>query len=166
MTIQLARSAAKGVDDLCELLATSRYDAGFRDLLATVIALTRQLIELGSALVESAPILSLEDHERCRAIARNLGSVRSSLARKESPEWIDLPFATHASNPILLEIERTTDLIAQSFSNESLRIQCLLPAQLRACRSVSLSLESLEIQNISNLPCAERSQLCFAMCSI
>jgi multidrug resistance protein MdtO len=75
MTIQLARSAAKDVDDLCELLATSSYDADFHDLLATVIALTRQLTELGSNLAESAPILSIEDQERCRAIARNLGSV-------------------------------------------------------------------------------------------
>ena len=167
LRIQLARSAAKGVDDLCELLATSRYDAGFRDLLATVIALTRQLIELGSTLVESAPILSIEDRERCRAIARNLGSVCSSLVRMEPPEWIDLPFASHASNPILLEIERTTDLIAQSFS--SMRVFVYIAScrqQLRVCRSVSLLLKPFEIQSISNLRYAERSQLSFAMCSI
>ena len=64
LTIQLTRSATKGVGDLSALLATSNYDAGFRDLLATAIALTRQLIELGSTLVESAPNLSIEDHER------------------------------------------------------------------------------------------------------
>ena len=128
LTIQLARSAARSVDDLRELLASSSYDAGFHDLLATVIALTRQLIELGSNLAESAPILSSEDQERCRAIARNLGSVRSSLARMECPSWIDLPFASHTSNPILTEIERTTDLIAQSFCGESFRIHWLPPA--------------------------------------
>src|SRR5277367_1511935 len=66
MTIQLARSAAKGVDDLFGLLATSGYNAPFRDLLATVIALTRQLIELGSNFAESAPTLTLEDQECCR----------------------------------------------------------------------------------------------------
>ena len=128
MTVQLARSAAKGVDDLCGILAPSSYDAAFRDLLATVIALTRQLIELGSNLAESAPLLSFEDQERCRAIARHLGSVRSSLARMECPEWIDLPFTSHASNPILIEIERTTALIAQSFCSESFRIPWRSPA--------------------------------------
>ena len=128
LRIQLARSAAKGVDDLCRLLATSRYDARSRDLLATIIALTRQLIELGSILAKAAPVLSIEDRERCRAIARNLATVCSSLVRMEAPEWIDLPFASHASNPILLEMERTADLIAQSFSHENLRIQCLMPA--------------------------------------
>ncbi len=127
LAIQLARSASKGVDDLRGLLATSSYDAGFRDLLATVIALTRQLIELGSNLVESAPILSVEDQERCRTIARNLGSVRSSLARMECPAWIDLPFTSHASNPILIEMERTTSLIVQSFCSESFRIHWISP---------------------------------------
>jgi multidrug resistance protein MdtO len=46
----------------------------------------------------------------------------------ECPAWIDLPFASHASNPILIEIERTTGLIAQSFCGESFRIHWLLPA--------------------------------------
>jgi multidrug resistance protein MdtO len=128
MTIQLTRSAAKGVGDLSALLATSSYDAGFRDLLATVVALTRRLTDLGSTLVESAPSLSLEDHERCRAIARNLGSVRSSLARRQCPDWIDFPFASHASNPILIEFERTAGLIDQSLCGESFRIHWLSPA--------------------------------------
>jgi len=128
LTIQLSRSASRGVDDLREQLAKSSYNAGFRDLLATVIALIRQLIELSSNLAESAPILSFDDQERCRAIARNLGSVRTSLARMECPEWIDLPFTSHASNPILIEIERTTGLIAQSFCSESFRIHWLSPA--------------------------------------
>ena len=132
LTIQLARSSTRGVDDLCQHLATSSYDAGLRNLLATAIALTRQLIELGSNLAESAPILSIEDQERCRTIARNLGLVRASLARLECPVWIDLPFVNHATNPILMEIERTTDLIAQSLCGESLRIHWSSPATVAA----------------------------------
>ncbi len=128
MSVQLARSATKGVDDLRQRLAVSSYDAAFRDLLATVIALTRQLIELGSTLAESTPVLSLEDQERCRAIAQNLGLIRSSLTRMECPEWIDLPFTRNASNPILIEIERTTDLIAQGLCSESFRIHWSSPA--------------------------------------
>jgi multidrug resistance protein MdtO len=127
LSIQLGRSAARGVDDLREHLVNSGYEASFHDLLATVIALIRQIVELGSNLAGSAPNLSFEDRERCRAIARNLGSIRSSLARSESPEWIDLPFGSYASNPILIEIERTTDLIAQSFCNENLRIHWRSP---------------------------------------
>lgn len=127
LSIQLSRSAAKGVDHLSELLARSHYEPGFHDLLATVIALTRQLVELGSNLGESTRALSVDDQERCLAIARNLSSIRSCLSCRSLADWIDLPLANPAANPILVEIERTVDLIAQSFSNESLPIHRLLP---------------------------------------
>jgi multidrug resistance protein MdtO len=128
LRIQLSRSAAKGVDDLSELLAHSPYEPGFRDLLATVIALTRQLVELGSNLAESARILSIDDRERCLAIARNLSAIRYCLLCKSLTNWIDLPLANRTANPILVEIERTVDLIAQSFSDENLAVHRLLPA--------------------------------------
>jgi multidrug resistance protein MdtO len=128
LRIQLSRSAAKGVDDLSELLAHSPYEPGYRDLLATVIALTRQLVELGSNLSESDRILSIDDQERCLAIARNLSAIRYCLLCKSITNWIDLPLANRTVNPILVEIERTVDLIAQSFSDENLAVHRLLPA--------------------------------------
>jgi multidrug resistance protein MdtO len=130
LTLQLRRFATKGVDDLLPHLANSAHDVGFRDSLATVITLTRQLVELGANLAESAPVLSVGDKEHRQAIARNLGLIRSGLARKELAEWNDLPFANHASNPILIEIERTVDLIAHSFSDESQRIPWLVSAPI------------------------------------
>jgi len=128
LTIQLNRSAAKGVDELWKYLEKSRYDAGFHDVLATVIALTRQLVEISSNLAESAPILSVEDQERCQALAANLGLIRSGLMLKRAPEWIHLPFTRHATNPVVIELERTAALIAQSFSDEDLRIPHSLSA--------------------------------------
>lgn len=130
LALQVGRLAAKGVDDLCGLVATSSYDAALHDLLATVIALTQQLMDLGASLVESAPGLSIADLERCRVVARGLGSVRASLTRMEPPAWIDSP-STRASNPILIEIERTADLIAQSFCDECFRVYCCSPASAR-----------------------------------
>lgn len=127
LMIQLSRSAAKGVDDLTELLAHSHYEPGFHDLLATVIALTRQLVELGSNLAESNQALSVDDQERCLAIAQNLSSLRSCFLCKSLTDWIDLPLANHGATPILVEIERTVNLIAQSFSDESLPIHRLSP---------------------------------------
>jgi multidrug resistance protein MdtO len=165
LKIQLARSAAKGVDDLSSLLVTSGYDAGFRDLLATVIALIRQLIELGSTLAESAPNLSLEDHERCRAIARNLGSVRSNLARMQCPDWIDLPFASHASNPILIEIERTADLIDQSLCGESFRIHWLSPPPPPPTTSISEFVTSA-LRNTEHIKFAVRGTLSALICYV
>ncbi len=162
LTIQLGRSASRGVDDLREHLAKSSYDAGFRDLLATVIALTRQLIELASNLAESAPLLSFDDQERCRAIARNLGSVRSSLARRECPEWIDLPFTSHASNPVLIEIERTAGLIDQSFCSESFRIHWRSPAAAPAASISEFVTDAL--RNTEHIKFAVRGTLSALLC--
>jgi multidrug resistance protein MdtO len=164
LTIQLTRSATKGVGDLSALLATSSYDTGFRDLLATVIALTRQLTEVGSTLVESAPNLSIEDHERCRAIARNLASVRSSLARMQCPDWIDLHFAGHASNPILIEIERTAGLINESLCGESLRIHWLSPAPPPTA-SISEFVTSA-LQNTEHMKFAVRGTISALVCYV
>jgi multidrug resistance protein MdtO len=164
LKIQLARSSTRGVDDLCEHLATSSYDAAFHDLLATATALTSQLIELGSTLVEWAPNLSIEDQERCRVIAQNLGSVRSSLARLECPVWIDLPLASHASNPILMEIERTTDLIAQSFCNESFRIYCCSPTAYQTKSIGEFVVDAL--RNTEHMRFAVRGTLSALLCYV
>jgi multidrug resistance protein MdtO len=164
LTIQLTRSSTKGVDDLWALLATSSYGAGFRDLLATVIALTRQLVELGSTLAESAPNLSIEDHERCRAVARNLDSVRSSLGRMQCPDWIDLPFASQSSNPILIEMERTTSLIAQSLCNEIFRIHSLLPAPPPTASITEFVTDAL--RNTEHMKFAVRGTLSALVCYV
>jgi multidrug resistance protein MdtO len=82
----------------------------------------------------------------------------------EPAEWVDLPFVSHASNPILLEMERTTDLIAQSFSNESLRINCLLPA---AAPSMSISEFAAEaFRNTEHIKFAVRGTLSAFLCYV
>lgn len=128
LTIQLNRSAAKGVDDLTVLLARSHYEPGIYGLLATVIALTRQLVELASNLAESVAVLSIDDEQRCLAIARNLSAIRNCILCRSLADWIDLPLEDRSANPILTEIERSVGLIAQSLSDESLPIRQLLPA--------------------------------------
>ena len=130
LAIQLNRSAAKGVGDLSELLAHSHYEPDFHDLLASAIALTAQLVELGSNLAESARVLSIDDQERCLTIARNLSSIRFRLLYNNPANWIDLPLTSRTANPILVEIERTVDLIAQSFSKECLPTHRPLPAAI------------------------------------
>ena len=164
LKMQLARLAAKGVDDLCGLLSVSTYEAAFRDLLATVIALIRQLIELVSALVESTPLLSIEDLERCRAIAQKLSFVRSSLVHMEPPGWINLPLASQASNPVLLEIERTTVLLGQSFSNQGMRMTCLSSAE-----APSLSISDFvadAIRNTEHFKFAVRGTISAFLCYV
>jgi multidrug resistance protein MdtO len=164
LTIQLSRSAGRGVDDLWELLRNSSYDQNLHELLATVIALTRQLVELAANLAEIVPILSLEDQERCRAIAGNLRSVRSSLTRKESLKWTPLPFVTHPADPRIAEIERTTALIAQSFSDESIRLKLVLPLTAPN-KSMGAFLAGV-LQNPEHLKFAVRGTLSGSLCYV
>jgi multidrug resistance protein MdtO len=164
LTIQLSRSAAKGVDDLWGLLAHSHYEPAFHDLLATVIALTRQLVELGANLAESSRILSIDDQERCLAIAQNLSSIRFCLVCKSLTNWIDLPLENRTADPILVEIERTVDLIAQSFGDESLPIHQLLPA---AEPQVSIGAFALDaLRNKEHFKFAVRGALSALLCYV
>jgi multidrug resistance protein MdtO len=126
--IKLSRSAAKGVESLSALLAHSHYEPGFHDLLATVVDLTGQLVELGSNLVESAQSLSVDEQEHCIAIARNIRSIRSCLLCSGNADRVEPPQAEHTANPLLVDIEFTVDLIAQSLANEELPLNRMLPA--------------------------------------
>ena len=126
--IELSRSAAKGVESLSGLLAHSHYEPEFHDLLSTVIDLTGQLVELGSNLVESAQSLSPDEQEHCMAIARNIHSIRSYLLCGSHAGRLEAPQADHTANPLLVNIEFTVDLIAQSLFSESLPLNPILPA--------------------------------------
>ncbi len=164
LAIQLSRSAANGVDDLWQLLARSHFEAKIHDLLATVIALTGQLTELASNLAESGLALSVDDQDRSRAIARNLASVRSCVACRSLADWIDLPLEDHAGNPILVEIERTVDLIAQSFSNESLPVHRLLPVAVPKISIEAFVLDAL--RNQEHFKFAVRATLPALLCYV
>jgi multidrug resistance protein MdtO len=125
--IQLHRYAIRGVGDLRALLAHTNYDEGYKEQLSAVLALTGQLIELSLNLSESTTVLSAKDVSRCVAIARSVAEIRASLSREEAPDWLDTANIDHADCAILIEIERTIDLIAQSFIDDHLPVHYHLP---------------------------------------
>jgi multidrug resistance protein MdtO len=162
LTLQLSRYAAKGVDDLWGLLANAGYDVGRHDLFGTVIGFTRQLVELGSNLAETAPALSVEDRQRCRVIAGNLGAVRLGLGSNGSPALNNVPFVGYAHNPILMEIERTIDLIVQCSSNEYLNIQRSFSSAVPTTSTSGLV--TVSIQNGGHITFAVRGTLSALVC--
>lgn len=123
LTLQLGRSASRGVDDLWGLLANAGYKVDWHNRLGTVIGFVRRLVELSSNLAERDPALSGEDRQRSRMIAGKIGELRSGLERNGSVTWNSLPFPVYACNPILMEIERTADLIGEFSVDEHSRIQ-------------------------------------------
>ncbi|QHN03585.1 hypothetical protein FTO74_09540 [Granulicella sp. WH15] len=114
--IQLERYATKGTGDLRELLVHSSYDSTYKSQLAAVIALSGQLIELSVNLGETVRLLSLPDTVRCNSIAQNITGIRLRLVKEQAPDWLELSDEDRYGNPVLAEIERNIELIAESFS--------------------------------------------------
>ncbi len=116
--VQLGRYATRGTGDIREILAHSNYDGSYKAQLATVVALSGQLIELSVNLGETIRLLSPSDAIRCSSIAQNIAGIRLRIAREEAPDWLDLSDEVEHANPVLAEIERNVELIAESFSDD------------------------------------------------
>jgi multidrug resistance protein MdtO len=117
LRVQLGRYATRGTGDLRELLAHSSYDGSYKAQLATVVALSGQLIELSVSLGEPISLLSSFDTVRCNSIAQNIAGIQLRLAQEEAPDWLELSDEDEYANPALAEIERNVELIAESFSD-------------------------------------------------
>jgi multidrug resistance protein MdtO len=113
--VQIGRYATKGTGDIREHLAHSSYDGSYKAQLATVVALSGQLMELSVNLGETVRLLSPSDSVRCNAIAQNIAGIRLRLTREEAPDWFDLSDENERTNATLAEIERNVELIAESF---------------------------------------------------
>jgi multidrug resistance protein MdtO len=125
--IQLNRYATRGMGDLRDLLADSNYVEEYKEQLSAVLALTGQLVELSFNLSESTIPLSKRDLGCCLIVADRVSSIRASLMKEEAPDWLGTPDTLHADSAILVEIERTADLIAQSFDDGSSTVHHHLP---------------------------------------
>lgn len=110
------RFSRRGTGALRELIAQSGYSFEEQQRLSTAVGLVGRLIELSSTLIEARHTASDEDRERCTAIARNVLLIRESLSHGEITEWIDIDDEHEAVMPILIEMERTVDLLAESLS--------------------------------------------------
>jgi multidrug resistance protein MdtO len=117
LRLQLGRYATRGTGDLRELLAHSSYDNSYKSQLATVVALSGQLIELSVNLGETVRLLSPSDVVRCNSIAQNIAGIRLRLVKEEAPDWFELSGEHEHANPMLAELERNVELIAESFSD-------------------------------------------------
>jgi multidrug resistance protein MdtO len=125
--IQLDRYATRGVGYLRAQLSNSNYEPTYKERLSAVLALTGQLIELSANLAEWRTLLSVNDVHRCVSIATSLSSIRASLSKGEAPGWLELSQGEPADSPIIVEMERTVDLIAQSFTDENYVVHHQLP---------------------------------------
>lgn len=113
---EVRRYAARGTGALRELVMQSGYGFEEQQRLATALSLSGRLIDLAATLTEAQRFLSEQDCELCRVIGQNIALIRSSLSRGEVPEWIDIDGRYETATPILVEMERTVNLLAESLS--------------------------------------------------
>jgi multidrug resistance protein MdtO len=110
------RSSWQGTGTLRELVSQAGYSFEEQQRLSTAVALAGRLIDLATTLTETGHSLSAQDREHCAAIGQNIVLIRGSLSHREIPEWIDIDGEYESDAPILIEIERTVDLLAESLS--------------------------------------------------
>lgn len=110
------RYSTLGTATLRGFIAEAGYSFEQQQRLSTALSLSGRLIDLTASLMETTEISTSEDRELCAAVSRNLSMLSSNLSHQEIPDWIDVDdrFETHA--PLLAEIERTVELLAESLS--------------------------------------------------
>lgn len=113
---EVQRYAARGTGALRELVTQSGYGFEQQQRLGTALSLSGRLIDLAATLTESQRYLSEQDRELCNVIGQNISLVRNSLSRGQVPAWIDIDGKYETATPILVEMERTVDLLAESLS--------------------------------------------------
>lgn len=124
---QVSGLATRGTGGLRERLGHSSYEVRYRERLAAALALSERAVELASNLAELDPRTSAEDRLRCTSISGRIDAITASLAKEEAPGWTDLPDPARTATPLLLEIDRTVDLIGQSLTDENHQAHYHLP---------------------------------------
>ncbi|GGG72235.1 FUSC family protein [Edaphobacter dinghuensis] len=113
---ELRRNSARGTATLRAFIAQSGYSFEEQQRLSTAVSLAGRLIDLSSSLTETERSLTATDRELCTVVCQNLSLLGDNLSHRKIPEWIDIDSKYQTSAPILIEIERTVDLLAESLS--------------------------------------------------
>lgn len=116
--VQLSRLATRGTGQLRERLAHLNYEPHQRERLAAALALSDRIIGLASHVEQLDPRSAAEDRARCIVVSANIAGINAHLAREEAPDVVPIPEITHSYTPLLIEIERSVDLLSQSFIDE------------------------------------------------
>jgi multidrug resistance protein MdtO len=112
------RYASRGTGALRELVMQAGYGFEEQQRLGTALSLSGRLIDLTASLTETERFLTEHDRELCTVIKQNVALIRKSLSRAEITDWIDIEAKYETATPILIEMERTVGLLAESLSQQ------------------------------------------------
>ena len=160
---RLAKYTIVGVSGLRRILARSRHESLDRDRLASVIALTGRLVDLGASSAKS-PITAPEcNRERLKRFVAQIAALRRSLAESTPPEiQTGLPGGPSAI-PLLPEMERTASLIPQVFAGSE-SVAVYFPSMLDEPEPVDRFFKKDAFQNPAHIHFALRGCLAATLC--
>jgi multidrug resistance protein MdtO len=142
------RYSARGTATLRGFIAEAGYSFEQQQRLSTALSLSGRLIDLTASLMETTETPTPADRELCAAVSRNLLILSRNLSHQEIPEWIDLDdrFDTHA--PLLAEIERTVELLAESLSQPMWSSPAQAPVRAASKSAGSIFVASSQVTHI------------------
>ena len=112
----LRRYSTRGIETLRGYINHAEYSFETEQRLLTAIILAGRLVDLCLPLVDRKYACSLADENLCRLLIQKLRTLKENLASDQAAEWIDLEEGHTVDNPLLVEIERTVELLSESFS--------------------------------------------------
>ena len=113
---EIKRYSQRGTGTLRELAAQAGYTFEERQRLSTAVALSGRLVDLVATLSDMEHSLSAQDRKLISSIRQNIVLIRERLSHRETSERVDIGEKYEGSNSMLIEIERTVDLLVQSLS--------------------------------------------------
>ncbi|QNI38009.1 FUSC family protein [Edaphobacter albus] len=112
----LRRYSTRGIETLRAYINHAEYSFETEQRLLTAVILMGRLVDLCLPLVDNKYASSPADENLCHVLIQKLRTLKESLANDQAAEWIDLQEEHLVHNPLLVEIERTVELLSESFS--------------------------------------------------
>jgi multidrug resistance protein MdtO len=118
----ISRYSVLGTSGLRRQLLQSSYPRPFIAHMNVAVALLGRFVDLADSLriVRStrSNALRQEDRDRCLRLANQVSNLRHDLMQRQRPHALDIPGQPEPSDlPLLPEMERTSALIRQAFSD-------------------------------------------------
>ncbi|WP_263419051.1 FUSC family protein [Terriglobus albidus] len=112
----LRRYSARGTASLRNFISHGNRTFEEEQRLSSAIAFTGRLVDLSRTVVTTNSSRSPGDEAFCSALICQIDNLTQHLADSEPLDWVELNTILPASNPLLVEIERTLELLTDCFT--------------------------------------------------
>lgn len=115
---QVIRLSIVGTSRLRRDLQRSDYQPRYAEQMGAVVAFTGRLVDIAASLPSLSVNLAEEDKSRLRLLCENIAGITDDLLNRRIPQLRHVPDETTALDkvPLLREMERTVELIAEVFT--------------------------------------------------